>query len=121
MIKHHRVSRVLLGSMVAALAASAALPPLAPARNGFAGTPPTGSVITGSATASTLAPPGLATKCDFSYSATINNKGGTAEGSVTSMTINNCSTDGVCTVAWPPPKVCSRSTPKRWAKAATSP
>jgi hypothetical protein len=54
--------------------------------------------ITGSATASTLALPGLTTTCDFSYGATISNNGGTAEGSVTSMTISNCSTDGVCTV-----------------------
>lgn len=100
MSKHHRVLRVF-GSVVAALAASAALASAASASPEwqYGGTALTGSeTITGSATASTLALPGLATKCDFAYSATISNKGGTAEGSVTSMTIGNCSTDGVCTV-----------------------
>jgi hypothetical protein len=101
MSKHYRVSRVFLGSIVAALMATAALASVASASPqwNFAGTPLTGSeTITGSATASTLALPGLVTKCDFSYSATISNNAGTAEGSVTSTTINNCSTDGVCTV-----------------------
>jgi hypothetical protein len=101
MSKHHRVLRILLGSMLAALAASAALASAASASPEwkYGGTALTGSeTITGSATASTLALPGLTTKCDFSYSATISNNAGTAEGSVTSMTIGNCSTDGVCTV-----------------------
>lgn len=101
MSKHHRLLRVFLGCMIATLAASAALASAASASPEwkYGGTALTGSeTITGSATASTLALPGLTTTCDFAYSATISNNGGTAEGSVTSMTINNCSTDGVCTV-----------------------
>jgi hypothetical protein len=103
MKKHRRVLRIFLGSLTAALLASVALASAASASPAWAfnGTTLTGSeTVVGNATASTLALTGLTTTCDISYSMTISNSvGGTAEGKVTSATLNKCSTDGVCTVS----------------------
>ncbi len=101
MSKHHRITRTLLGGILAALAASAVLASAASASPTWhvGSETLTGSeTISGSATASTLALPGLTNTCDISYKATISNSGGTATGNVTAMTLSNCSTDGVCTI-----------------------
>jgi hypothetical protein len=95
--------KILLGGIVAALAASAALASAASASPSWKlnGTPLGGpETVTGSAVSSSLTLPGLTTTCDYSYKMTISNNLGTGEGKITELPIVKCSTNSkACTVA----------------------